>query len=176
VVADSIHILFGLAVVAVLVRSRRPEPYLVAALAAGLPDADIFLLGPLVANDLVTGAAFTHRGLTHSLAALVAFVLIARAVGQALPAAVAYGSHLLADFASGQVMLFAPVSTQRYGLSYDWVLSSAVVGVVSVALLSAWVLVLAGERSDAPAAAPVRTLTRRTLEVVGDWQGWLRRN
>lgn len=175
-VADSIHILFGIALVAVSFQSRRPEPYLVAALAAALPDIDIFLFEPLVTNDVVTSTALTHRGFTHSIAALVVFVLLAWTVGQWLPAAIAYGSHIFADFVTGRVMLFAPVSAQTYGLSYNWLLSSVAVGVVSVVLLTAWLLVLTGDRSEASIPDPVRTLRQRTFRTVRTWQGWFGQN
>lgn len=173
-VADSIHILFGMALVAVLVRARRPEPYLVAALAAALPDIDIFLFEPLVSNGAVSNAVLAHRGFTHSLFAFATFVLAAWAIGQWLPAAIAYGSHLFADSVTGGVMLFAPVSTELYGFSFDWILSNVFVGVASVLFLAGWLFVLVGEQSGRPTT--LGSLCRQAVTTARSGFGWSRHN
>lgn len=173
-VADSIHILFGMALVAVIMRTRRPEPYIVAALAAALPDIDIFLLEPLLHHDIVSSIFWAHRGLTHSIVALAVFVLAAWLVGQWRPAAIGYGSHLVADAVTGGAMLFAPFSAQQYGFQFDWMIGNVAVGLASILLLVGWVFVLLGERPDSP--IPESAFLQRRARSVSRRPGDSRQN
>lgn len=173
-VADGIHVLLGMALVSVVLRARRPEPYIVAALAAALPDIDIFLLDPRLYGDIATSILWAHRGLTHSLLAFVVFVIAAWTVGQWRAAALGYGSHVLADAATGGTMLFVPVSAQRYGFHLDWMLVNVALGILSILLIVGWLFVLLGERSDTP-VPDVAHLQRRALSV-SRWLGNSRRN
>ena len=132
-VADGVHIMCGLALVLLITRSRDVEPYLVAALAAEVPDVDVFLFH-FVVRDL-RGLMWAHRGITHSLAAAAAFVLLASLVAQWRAAAVGYLSHLSLDLLTGGVLLLAPLDTAVYGVSTDWYLLNGVVGFLSVAII-----------------------------------------
>jgi inner membrane protein len=134
-VADGAHLLLSLSLVLVLFRARRAEPYLVAVLAAAIPDADKFVFDPLVRMGFVEGILWTHRGLTHSLLFGVLLVVVLSAVGPWRPAAVGFGSHVLFDFLTGGVRLFAPLDTGLYGLEFDWVLANIVTMVFSVTVL-----------------------------------------
>lgn len=130
-VDDGIHILLGVALVALLIRPDRVEPYLVVVLAASLPDLDRYLFAPFVYTGYLSGPLWTHRGITHSVVALVLVVGTAYAVGLEAPAALGYGSHLAADFLTGGVRLLASLSTAQYGLYYDWVIGNVVAGTVA---------------------------------------------
>lgn len=169
-VADSIHILFAMALVAGLLRARRPTPYLVAALAATVPDIDTFVLSPLRYRDILTSAFWVHRGITHSLTALVMVVVAAWTIGQELPAAIAYGSHLLADTATGSTMLLAPFSPEAYGFHFNWMLGNVVVGLFSIAVLVGWVLVLTlSDPRERVAPSPLTAAYSRLLATVRNW-------
>ncbi|USZ69387.1 metal-dependent hydrolase [Halorussus salilacus] len=130
-VADGIHILLGVAMVMVLLRTDRVEPYLVAMLCGALPDLDRYVFVPFVYRGYLSGTMWTHRGITHSLVALGVVVVLAASIGQWRAAAIAYGSHLLADIVTGSVRLFAPFDLTPYGLHYDWMTGTLVAGVVS---------------------------------------------
>ncbi|WP_254765048.1 metal-dependent hydrolase [Natrinema marinum] len=134
-VADGAHILVSLALVLIVFRSRRPEPYLVTALAAAFPDIDIVVFHPLVELGYVDGVLWTHRGLTHSLSAAVVVVVLLSYFGPWRAAAIGYGSHILFDFLTGGVRLFAPFNHVLYGLSFDWLLANLLVSVFSVAVI-----------------------------------------
>ncbi|WP_132057967.1 metal-dependent hydrolase [Halorussus amylolyticus] len=131
-VADGIHILLGVALVMILLRTQQVEPYLVVVPCGGLPDLDRYLFAPLLYRGYVTGALWTHRGITHSLFAMGLVVLLAASVGQWRAAAIGYGSHLLADIATGGVRLLAPFDRTPYGLYYDWMLGNLVAGTFAV--------------------------------------------
>ncbi|MDS0478533.1 metal-dependent hydrolase [Natrinema sp. 1APR25-10V2] len=134
-VADGAHILIGLALVLIVFRSRRPEPYLVTALAAVFPDIDIIVFHPLVELGYVEGVLWTHRGLTHSLPIAVVVVALLSYFGPWRAAAIGYGSHILFDYLTGGVRLFAPFDHTLYGLSFDWLLMNLFVSVFTVAVI-----------------------------------------
>jgi len=140
-VGTGVHILVGLALVMLAFRSRRPEPYLVAALAATVPDSDTFVFRPLTELGYVTGALWSHRGLTHSLLGGIIVVALFSYFGSRQAAAIGFGSHILLDSLSGGIRLFAPVDQTLYGLSVDWFLlnsltSAVVVPTILVGLLA----------------------------------------
>jgi inner membrane protein len=148
-VADGVHVLLGPALVMLLFRSGRAEPYLVAMLSAGLPDLDRFLFGPLIDWGYLAGPLWAHRGITHSLLVMALFVGLAHQVDEARAGAIGYGSHLAADFLTGNVRLFAPFDVTAYGLGYDWLLGSAVAGGFSSVVLVVGVVAMARrERVD----------------------------
>lgn len=134
-VADGVHILLAVALVIVVLRTDRAEPYLIAILAAGIPDLDRYLFTPLLYSGYLTGPVWTHRGITHSLVAFLLFVAIARSVGHWRAAALGYGSHLVADYFTGSIRLFAPFSPRPYGLYYDWMLGNVVAGSFAVVVV-----------------------------------------
>lgn len=134
-VATGVHILFSLAVVVLLFRSRRAAPYLVAALAAAVPDADTFIFRPVVALGYVDGALWSHRALTHSILGCVVLIVLLSAVGPWRAAVVGVGSHIALDLLSGGVRLLAPVDDTMYGLSVDWLLLNALTSAVAVAVI-----------------------------------------
>lgn len=136
-VADGIHILLAVSLIVVLLRTDRVEAYLLGILAAGLPDLDRYLLSPLVYGGYLSGPIWTHRGITHSLFAMVLVVGMARLAGLMWPAAIGYGSHLIADFATGSIRLFAPFSVRPYGLYLDWGLGNVVAGAVATLIILA---------------------------------------
>ncbi|MFT4890774.1 MAG: inner membrane protein [Halobacteriales archaeon] len=127
-VADGIHILLSIALVMVLLRTDRVEPYLVGILTAALPDLDRYLFTPLIYEGYLSGAMWSHRGITHSLFAFALLVGLGYAVGYWRPAAIGHGSHLLADFWTGGIRLFAPFNLRLHGLYYDWMLGNVIVG------------------------------------------------
>lgn len=141
-VADGAHLLLSLSLVLVLFRARRAEPYLVAVLAAAIPDVDKFVFDPLVRMGFVDGVLWTHRGLTHSLLFGVLLVLALSAIGPWRPAAVGFGSHVLFDFLTGGVRLFAPLDAGLYGLEFDWILTNIVTMVFSVTVILGGLLFL----------------------------------
>ena len=141
-VADGAHLLLSLALVLVLFRARRAEPYLVAVLAAAIPDSDKFVFDPLVRMGYLDGILWTHRGLTHSLLFGVLLVLALSAIGPWRAAAVGFGSHILFDFLSGGVRLFAPIDTGLYGLELDWLLLNLVTMLFSVTVILGGLLFL----------------------------------
>ncbi|MFW5948856.1 MAG: metal-dependent hydrolase [Halolamina sp.] len=134
-VADGSHLLLSLALVLVLFRARRAEPYLVAVLAAAIPDSDKFVFDPLVRMGFVDGVVWTHRGLTHSLLFGVGLVLLLSLVGPWRAAAVGYVSHITFDFLSGGVRLFAPLHPQLYGIELNWILLNVATMVFSVSVI-----------------------------------------
>ncbi|SFF78798.1 inner membrane protein [Halopelagius inordinatus] len=134
-VADGVHVLVALALVLSIFRSERPEAYLVAALAAAFPDIDSYIFPTLVDLGVVHGAVWTHRGMTHSLFVGVVVVLALSYFGPWRAAAVGFLSHVTLDFVTGGVLLVAPVTAVRYGVSAGWLLLNMVASVVSVAVL-----------------------------------------
>lgn len=134
-VMDGVHILLALSLVWVLFRARRVEPYLVAVLAAAVPDADKFVFDPLVRLDYVHGAVWAHRGVTHSLLFGVLLVAFLSLFGPWRAAAVGFVSHVSFDFLTGGIRLFAPFDAGVYGLSYNWLLTNVVTSVVAVTVL-----------------------------------------
>jgi len=62
-VATGVHILISLALVVLLFRSERPEPYLVTALAAAVPDIDTFVFRPLIELGYLEGGAVDASGI-----------------------------------------------------------------------------------------------------------------
>ncbi|QCW02661.1 metal-dependent hydrolase [Natrinema pallidum] len=134
-VATGVHILLSLALISVLRRSGRPEPYLVGALAAAVPDSDTFVFRPLVEIGYAGGVLWGHRGLTHSLLGGVVVIVLLSFVGPWRAAAIGFGSHVVFDFLSGGVRLLAPLDRTLYGLSFDWVLLNALTSVFAVTVL-----------------------------------------
>ena len=150
-VADGVHVLLGPALVMVLLRTDRVEPYLVALLFAGVPDLDRYLFGALAlpTNGYLWESVFVHRGITHSLLAMALFVGIAYLIGEWRAGAIGYGSHLTADFLTGGVELFSPFVVQRYGLELNWLLASATTGAFSGVVLVVGVAAMSNpERAD----------------------------
>jgi inner membrane protein len=134
-VEDGVHVLFGLSLVLVLFRARRPEPYLVAALAAAFPDIDIVVFDTLVEMGYLSGVIWVHRGLTHSLAFGIVLIAVLSFFGPWPAAAVGFFSHVLVDSLTGGVQLLAPFDSGRYGLAIDWFTMNALATVVSVTIL-----------------------------------------
>ncbi|QRV14506.1 metal-dependent hydrolase [Haloterrigena salifodinae] len=134
-VATGVHILLGLALVPLVTRSERSEPYLVAALAAAVPDVDTFVFRPLIELGYVSSIVWTHRGLTHSLLAGVVIVGLLSAFGPWRAAAIGFGSHVGFDMLSGGVRLFAPVDQTAYGVSLDWLLLNMATSAFAVAVI-----------------------------------------
>lgn len=134
-VATGVHVLLGLALVTLVSRSDRVEPYLVAALAAAVPDADTFVFRPLVEFGYVGGVLWSHRALTHSLFAGLVVVALSAYFGPWWAAAVGIGSHVAMDLLSGGVRLFAPIDNAVYGLSVDWLLLNMVASLFAVAVI-----------------------------------------
>lgn len=159
-VATGVHILLSLALVLLVVRSERPEPYLVAALAATVPDADTFVFRPLIELGYVSSVAWTHRGLTHSLLAGFVVVALLSAFGPWRAAAIGFGSHVVFDMLSGGVRLFAPVEQTLYGVSLDWLLLNMFASAVAVAVILSGLL---GMKYDFDRRLPLRS-PRSTLE------------
>lgn len=134
-VADGVHVLAALALVFSLFRAERPEPYLVAALAAAFPDIDTYLFPTLVDWGYVHGPAWTHRGMTHSLFVGVVVVAALSYFGPWRAAAVGFLSHVVLDVVTGGVYLLAPVTSVRYGTSVGWLLLNAVISVAAVTVI-----------------------------------------
>jgi inner membrane protein len=165
-VADGVHVLLGPAVVMVLLRTRRVEPYLVALLFAGVPDLDRYLFDvlSLPTNGYVWESVFVHRGITHSLLAMALFVGLAYLIGEWRAGAIGYGSHLTADLLTGGIQLFSPFALQRYGLELNWLLASAVTGASSSAVLVVGVMAMSHpERVD-----QFRAVVRRRVRA-SEW-------
>lgn len=167
-VADGIHILLGVALITLFMRTDRVEVYLIGILAAGFPDLDKYLFSPLVYGGYLSGPIWTHRGITHSLVALLLFVGAARLVGLWRPAAIGYGSHLMADICTGAVRLFAPFSIEQYGLYYDWGLGNVVAGTFATVVIFAELAVRleddgAGEHAEDPVVNRAIDQLRRRL-------------
>lgn len=142
-VADGIHILVAIALVMVLLRTDRAEPYLVGVLAAALPDLDRYLFTPLVYEGYLSGPMWTHRGITHSLFAFAVLTGLGYAIGYWRPAAIGHGSHLLADFWTGGIRVFAPFDLRIHGLYYDWMLGNVILGSFAsiVVVVGLWLLI-----------------------------------
>ena len=169
-VADGVHVLLGPALVLVLLRTERVEPYLVAMLFAGLPDIDRYLFSPLIAGGYLTGPLWAHRGITHSLLVMALFVGVAYLMGETRAGAIGYGSHLATDFLTGSIRLFAPFDVVAYGLGYDWLLGSTVAGAFSGVVLIGGVVAMAHrERVDR-----LRTAARRGIRTLGWPLRWSR--
>ncbi|WP_254524676.1 metal-dependent hydrolase [Natrinema caseinilyticum] len=134
-VANGVHILASLALVLIIVRSRRPEPYLVTALAAAVPDIDIIVFRPLVTHGYVEGVLWAHRGVTHSVLSGLVVVGLLSVFGPWRAAAIGYGSHLFFDSLTGGVRPFAPFDPALYGVSVDWLLLNLVTSAVAVTVL-----------------------------------------
>jgi len=141
-VADGAHLLLSLSLVALVFRTRRAEPYLVAVLAAAIPDSDKFVFDPLVRMGYLDGLIWTHRGLTHSLLFAVLLVSVLSLVGPWRAAVVGIVSHLTFDFLSGGVRLFVPFDPRLYGLQFDWILMNVVTMVASVTTIFGTLLYL----------------------------------
>ncbi len=137
-VADSVHILVGVALVALVRRTDDAVPYLVAALAAAVPDADVFLFTFVVRGP--SAPLFAHRGITHSLFAAAVVVALFAPLGQWRVAALGYGSHLLFDCLTGEAMVLAPVVVETYGVALGWYLVNALVGGLSIAVIAGTVV------------------------------------
>ena len=146
-VADSVHILVGVALVVVVNRTDDAVPYLVAALAAAVPDIDVFLFTFVLPG--ASAPVFAHRGITHSLLAAAVVVALFAPLGQWRAAALGYGSHLAADCLTGRVMLLAPATTDAYGVAFGWYAATALLGAVAIAVV--FVAVVAFSRPDAVA-------------------------
>ncbi|SER83336.1 metal-dependent hydrolase [Natrinema salaciae] len=134
-VATGVHILLGLALVAIVGRTGRAAPYLVAALAATVPDIDTFVFRPLVEFGYVGGVLWSHRALTHSLFAGLVVIALCAYVGPWWAAAVGFGSHVAMDLLSGGVRLFAPIDGTMYGLSLDWLMLNMLVSAFAVTVI-----------------------------------------
>jgi inner membrane protein len=137
-VADGIHILLAIALFALVSRTDRVEAYLVVVIMAGLPDLDRYLFTPFIYSGYISGPIWTHRGITHSIFALLLFVSVAHLIGHWRAAVVGYGSHLAADFMTGGIRLFSPLTIRQHGLYYDWMLGNVIAGTFAA-------LVIAGE-------------------------------
>ena len=160
-VATGVHILIGLALVLLIVPSERPEPYLVAALAAAVPDIDTFVFRPLVELGYVSSIVWTHRGLTHSLLAGLVGVALLSAVGPWRAAAIGFGSHVAFDMLSGGVRLFAPVDQTLYGITLDWLLLNMLTSAVAVVVILGGLLgTKYGFERRVPLRVPKSTLKR----------------
>lgn len=140
-VADGIHILLGVALFALVSRTDRVEAYLVVVIAAGLPDLDRYLFTPFLYSGYLSGPIWTHRGITHSLVALLLFVGAAHLLGHWRAAAVGYGSHLAADFITGGIRLFSPLTIRQHGLYFDWMLGNIVAGTFAALVIARELLV-----------------------------------
>ena len=172
-VADGVHVMLGPALVMVLLRTERVEPYLVALLFAGVPDLDRYLFGALSlpTSGYLWESVFVHRGITHSLLAMALFVGLAYLLGEWRAGAIGYGSHLFADFLTGGVQLFSPFVVYRYGLELNWLLASATTGAFSSVVLVVGVAAMAHpERADR-----LRTAVRRRVRTPGWASRWWRR-
>lgn len=171
-VADGIHILLGVALVALLARTDRVEAYLVVILAAGLPDLDRYLFSPLVYGGYLSGPIWTHRGITHSLAVLCLVIGVGHLLGYWRPAAIGYGSHLIADFLTGSIRLGAPFTTRPYGLHYDWMLGNIVLGAFATLVV---VAELAVRVRDGQESAGIRGWSdAMAITLVGRLRRWFR--
>jgi len=131
-VANGVHILVSMALILLLFRAERPEPYLVAALAATFPDIDTIVFRPLLRVGYVHGPVWAHRGLTHSLLAGGVLVLLLSLFGPWRAASVGFLSHVFLDSLTGGVQLFAPVDPGLYGLSISWLELNVATAAVSV--------------------------------------------
>lgn len=136
-VADGVHVLVALALVVVVLRERRPEAYLVGALAAAFPDIDVYVLPALVDLGYVHGPVWGHRGVTHSLLAGAVVTLALSRFGPWRAAAIGFFSHLAFDAVTGGVYLLAPATSVRYGISGGWLLLNMLASVASVAAILA---------------------------------------
>lgn len=134
-VADGVHILLAIALVYLCFRTTEAGPYLVAALAASIPDVDMFLFHPLIELGYVEGIVWGHRGVTHSLFVGLLFVGLVAAVGPWRPAALGFGSHVAFDLVTGGVRLFAPLSAEMVGLSAGWLLFNLLGSLIAGAVL-----------------------------------------
>lgn len=160
-VATGVHILLGLALILLVFRSGRVEPYLVGALAAAAPDIDTFVFHPLVEFGYVTGVAWSHRALTHSLLAGIIVVALLSAFGPWRAAAIGFGSHVVMDLLSGGVRLLVPADETLYGLSVDWLVLNMVTSIFAVAVLLGGLLAMKYDFGpEAPSYRPETTLER----------------
>lgn len=165
-VADGIHILLAVALFALVSRTDRVDAYLVVIVAAGVPDLDRYLFTPFIYSGYLTGPIWTHRGITHSLFALLLFVGAAHLIGHWRAAAVGYGSHLIADFITGGIRLFSPFTITPHGLYYDWMLGNVVAGTFAA-------LVIARELVRRTRAEPVDSDSReKRVPTLDDLRRW----
>lgn len=149
-VADGIHILLAVALFALVSRTDRVEAYLVVVIAAGLPDLDRYLFTPFIYSGYISGPIWTHRGITHSLFALLLFVSVAHLIGHWRAAVIGYGSHLVADYVTGGIRLFSPFTIRQHGLYFDWMLGNIVVGTFAALVIVGELIVRTrAERIDA---------------------------
>ena len=139
-VADAVHLLLGLALVALLYRTRSVGPYLVATVGAAFPDIDIFLFHLLLPG--LHGPLWAHRGITHSIFAAAAFTALATTVGHPGAAAIGYFSHLAMDSVSGGVRLLAPVDAELYGISLGWYVTNGIVGAFALTVILSAIVAL----------------------------------
>lgn len=139
---DAVHILFALALTAVLLGATERTPYFVAVVGVSFPMSDHFLLTPLVNLGYLHGPIWTHRSITHSLLAGIIFVTIAWYIGHAAAGAIGYGAHLLPDVVLGGAKLFLPVDATVYGgMWLPWLPTNTVVGLLSGLVLLCVILV-----------------------------------
>ena len=165
-VADGVHILLAVALFALVARSDRVEGYLVVVIAAGVPDLDRFMFTPFIYQGYISGPIWTHRGITHSLLALLLFVGAASYLGLWRAAAVGYGSHLAADLLTGGIRLFSPLTIRYYGLYYDWMVGNVVAGTFAALVIGRELVV----RTQAdPLDAGSRARDAPSLENVRRW-------
>lgn len=157
-VADSVHILVGVALVVLVNRTDDAVPYLVAALTAAVPDVDVFLFTFVFPG--ASAPVFAHRGITHSLLAAAVVVALFAPLGQWRAAALGYGSHLAADCLTGRAMLLAPATADAYGVVFGWYVASAVVGAAAIAVILG--AVVAFSRPEAVAAVRHRARLPRS--------------
>ncbi|SDE88070.1 metal-dependent hydrolase [Halorientalis regularis] len=136
-VADGAHILLSMALVYLLLRERRPEPYFVAVLAASIPDADKFVFTPLVRLGYLDGVVWFHRGVMHSLLFGAILVAVLSLFGSRRAAIIGVVSHLCLDFLTGGVRLLVPLDNGLYGLEIGWLLTNVAAMVVAATILFA---------------------------------------
>lgn len=136
-VADGAHILLGMALILLVFRARRPEPYFVAVLAASIPDVDKFVFTPLLELGYLEGPIWVHRGVTHSLPFAVVLVGVLSFVGPWRAAAIGVASHICLDVLTGGVRLLAPFDAGLYGFEFGWLLLNVLAMGVSFTVLFA---------------------------------------
>lgn len=131
---DAVHILLAVALVALLLRSKKVDRYLVATAGVSFPMADHFLITPLIELGYLSGPIWVHRSITHSLVAGIIFVGILYLFGFWKSSLIGYSAHLVPDFFMGGVKLFLPFSAAVYGFHFPSFLN-AVVGLFSGAVI-----------------------------------------
>jgi inner membrane protein len=167
-VADGIHILLAVALFAFLSRTDSVEAYLVVIVASGLPDLDRYMFTPFIYSGYLSGPMWTHRGITHSLFALLLFVGAGHLLGHWRAAAVGYGSHLAADFLTGGIRLFSPLTISYHGLYYDWMVGNVVAGAFAT-LVIGWELFVRTRDTPVDGESDERSDAIRPLDHVRRW-------